>query len=307
MYDSGRGAIVVKSPPLRAGATLVWVSRNRQQYRLVPCVFLVNYATRLHVSSPKAGPGATRGSPLTLHYAAVRTTAKYVRKQVIVKGVSVVLDDATGKERAMIPTDKFGRYGWKLVHEVRPKQNEIGILRFRVYYEVKVDFPPSVAPLQVVDPGFYDDDNFEDGWTYKYLAVKDDKGKSMKKTGTWLETAGSALKGGSIWNRRRTVRVHMEGTANGVKKTVRGKYNGAEGVVSWHSPKAVDGTVRVQIAVNGIQYTCDDVSFTYDSRYALGPTKCMRYRLVPEALMKANITYPFNIVGRKMFDRRIVR
>ena len=170
------------------------------------------------------------------------------------KGVSVVLDDATGKERAMIPTDKFGRYGWKLIHEVRPKQNEIGILRFRVYYEVKVDFPPSVAPLQVVDPGFYDDDNFEDGWTYKYLAVKDDKGKSMKKTGTWLETAGSALKGGSIWNRRRTVRVHMEGTANGVKKTVRGKYNGAEGVVSWHSPKAVDGTVRVQIAVNGIQY-----------------------------------------------------
>ena len=30
-----------------------------------------------------------------------------------------------------------------------------------MYYDVKVDFPSSVAPSQVVDPGFYDDDNFQ--------------------------------------------------------------------------------------------------------------------------------------------------
>ena len=60
------------------------------------------------------------------------------------------------------------------------------------------------------------------------------------------------------------------------------------GVVQWRTPKANDGTVLVTIAMNGVQYTCDDIMYTYDSRFTISPPTCQTMRLVPEALAKAS-------------------
>ena len=323
LWDSGRDALVTRAPPLRPGVVLVRISRNRQQYRAVCGLFIVNYATRVHVSSPKFGKGAERGSPITIHYAAFRTTGKFVRRQVQVTGVSVVLDDGTGAERAMIFSNKYGRYGWLIVHEVPPKKNELSVIRFRVFYKNKIKFH-CLTPSRVSDPGYYDDDNYQDGWTWQYLTKKEDprwkdpqnsKDKDTPDKGAWLETAHSALKGGALWNSRKTIRVHLEGTGNCLKKTVRGRYLPGEGVVAFVAPparcltqrhKLQSGTVKVSLALNGVQYSSCAAQYTYDPRYQIEPPKSLHLRVVPEALMKANITFPFNLLGRRLFDRRIV-
>ena len=235
----------------------------------------------------------------------------------------------------MEQTKNFGRYTWRLPYIVANEQIEIEIVRFQIFYEFQLKHNTlnqrhhrPLTPEDQTHSSVWEDDNNAHGFAWRFLMGTDGTTK-------WLEGATSALQAGAYFNRihqkyldRGTppmlqIRIVGIDAISGqvqLNRTMPGKYLIKEGAVRWVIPASpnFDGRAHVAISFNGgHQWTTtspEDVysinrgpsHFAFDARYNLGGGSELTFRLSTEALRSANITYPFNLLGRERFDFRVL-
>jgi len=233
----------------------------------------------------------------------------------------------------MIPvTTNYGRYTYSTPYIVQALQTEIEIVRFSIHYTIKTHHhhstqqpPPFTHSNNIVD--VWEDDNNGHGYAWRFLS-------GLDGTTQWLEGSTSALQAGAYFNRIHSKHLDVNGgmilvrivgsdVVSGeikLNQTMPGKYLIKEGSVRWVIPASpkFDGRAHVSISMNGgAQWTTTSVMdvyatdsgpshYAFDARYILKGGSELKFRLSTEALRTANITYPFNLIGREQFDRRII-
>lgn len=123
-------------------------------------------------------------------------------------------------------------------------------------------------------------------------------------TADWMERAPSFMRHGQVWNQ--DARVRFVGRDNSVDASTPAKYSVLDGGVSFIAPLTEDGAVDLYVTLNGRDYTTDEAIYTFDSRYELAPPLPFIFRIAPDQIFRAKLLMPFNLIGRRQFDRRLV-
>jgi hypothetical protein len=203
-----------------------------------------------------------------------------------------------------------------------------------------------LPPLTCMDQtltGVWEDDNNAVGWAWRYLMGTDGNQKWLEGATSALQGGAyfnrihakmaSQSSGGKDDPGMLQVRVVGVNAWSGGKatlnRTMAGHYLIKEGGVRWVIPPSpnFNGRASVSISFNGgrqwtslqgmqgmqgmhpMDYARIDRGpshFVFDNRYALDGGADVKFRLSPDALLSANLTYPFNLIGRELFDTRVI-
>eukprot|EP00945_MAST-04E_sp_MAST-4E-sp1_P004982 g4982.t1 len=152
LYDEEMHAVKILTPPMRAGFNGVKISALGEVFKRVPGVLPVHYGTRVHVMFPLANEGGevnifyapppTRGIIPTSQlgvdeaYAAQASQWKIDSVRAIIHSSDDTDPDWNGQAQytSLYLTSKYGRYTWKIIHQISDNQKAIGIQKFEIKY-----------------------------------------------------------------------------------------------------------------------------------------------------------------------------
>ena len=339
LFNAENDALVVRVPPLRPGPHIVRITQNGHEFVVCPAPYFSMYATRVHVMREVMEAGV---EVVSLHYAPPRDRILENLNLIEVVSVKALIienraaassefkgnsdikrEDGTtdGLDKAIKifeRTANYGRFAWHTKHkfEINQETSPDGVQKPRELFISKVlvtavkrnEKRNSLETYTIID------DNNGLGWSWRSVQHQFSNGSTiipnLQKNTAWLESLPSAIRGGAIWNDLHTVNVKMWPESDVAQNhSTIAMYNASCGCVQWQlkgNDDLPDGSIIVATTLNGIDYTHEHTTFVADKRLSLEKPIEFVFRLSDDALSKANMSLPFNIVGRKLFDERVI-